>query len=949
MTDTPSSSPVIQSREIRVFLSSTFKDMEAERNHLLTQVFPALRQICNDRQVAFTEIDLRWGVTEEASKNGRTVEICLDEIDRCRQYPPFFIGFLGERYGWVPTHADLEHYWATRGDSPYAQTIRAALDKGISVTELELRYGFLQNPAATDNARIFLRAAELTDTLYAQSGSPLLTDFYDKGNDKLDALKQSLRASNHMALDNYETVDVFGEAVRNYLEAMLDKLFPVEQMLSAADRSSRSHAIYAQSRRKSYVPLPVLREQVLTFLDNALNEQGNPRLRIAGASGLGKSAFLADLETWLPQQRQAWLFTHYTGADGDRSLDGWCDRLIDALEKTGKLTTPVSAEQKARWEALPIALFEAHRGLNQPLVLLLDAINQINDPEAISKLSTLLLPAQVVLITTSTPEIITPAWQSLALIALDETQRRCAVTAFMDVYRKELAPALIVQLVNHPACAVPLFLRLVLEELRLHAKHETLGDVLQTLLATGDAGALFQHVLQAMDKDFSEPRHIDLASRAARLLAASWRGLRHNDLAGLLAYVGDPLEPVFGNPRLPDHIVGSLLARLEPFCLRDNGRIFLMHQIIIDAILPSIDIQTREKITAAMRITIDKESYTHGHAEILYQYGMEDEIGFPKLVDRIGDMSIVTTVFKEDKNLLNMIFDYLLDENYEGRPLEAPSPKSIAVKIDALWRKNRTTLKHDNSWIFEDVCKVACLANFLCDSLAFKPDMIEAWTEIYVEIDENNLDNELLIKLISCSDKILSHRFDFDSEYPITCYALKNLLVKTFKTIEDTQYINNYEHELVTRFARRVVWLYEDIFDNRFGRGSVDFEDLANLKKALRQENIKSEPYILEATRIRLQYFPNEGNSIGICICELANNCEETKSKSSVQYLIEIMENFEKFYMANKEFENEPLLNKILETRNRSLLNGQMDISQLIRELVSINNAIWSEINIQKT
>jgi hypothetical protein len=27
-------------REIRVYLSSTFKDMEAERNHLIKQVFP---------------------------------------------------------------------------------------------------------------------------------------------------------------------------------------------------------------------------------------------------------------------------------------------------------------------------------------------------------------------------------------------------------------------------------------------------------------------------------------------------------------------------------------------------------------------------------------------------------------------------------------------------------------------------------------------------------------------------------------------------------------------------------------------------------------------------------------------------------------------------------------------------------------------------------------------
>ena len=53
---------------------------------------------CLARQVGFTEIDLRWGVTEEESKNGATVEISLKEIDHCRDFPPFFIGFLGERY-----------------------------------------------------------------------------------------------------------------------------------------------------------------------------------------------------------------------------------------------------------------------------------------------------------------------------------------------------------------------------------------------------------------------------------------------------------------------------------------------------------------------------------------------------------------------------------------------------------------------------------------------------------------------------------------------------------------------------------------------------------------------------------------------------------------------------------------------------------------------------------
>jgi len=75
-------------REIRVFLSSTFNDMQEERDYLVKHVFPEVIQACSERQVGFTEIDLRWGITEEEAKNGETVAICLQEIDRCRGNPP---------------------------------------------------------------------------------------------------------------------------------------------------------------------------------------------------------------------------------------------------------------------------------------------------------------------------------------------------------------------------------------------------------------------------------------------------------------------------------------------------------------------------------------------------------------------------------------------------------------------------------------------------------------------------------------------------------------------------------------------------------------------------------------------------------------------------------------------------------------------------------------------
>ena len=82
-------------RVIRVFVSSTFRDMVDEREQLAKRVFPALRKLCESRGVVWGEVDLRWGITAEQSEGGEVLPICLDETHRCR---PYLIGVLGERY-----------------------------------------------------------------------------------------------------------------------------------------------------------------------------------------------------------------------------------------------------------------------------------------------------------------------------------------------------------------------------------------------------------------------------------------------------------------------------------------------------------------------------------------------------------------------------------------------------------------------------------------------------------------------------------------------------------------------------------------------------------------------------------------------------------------------------------------------------------------------------------
>ena len=75
-------------RTFRIFVSSTFEDLKEERNALQERVFPKLRELCMQYGCRFQAIDLRWGVSEEASLDQQTVKICLEEIKRCRKVTP---------------------------------------------------------------------------------------------------------------------------------------------------------------------------------------------------------------------------------------------------------------------------------------------------------------------------------------------------------------------------------------------------------------------------------------------------------------------------------------------------------------------------------------------------------------------------------------------------------------------------------------------------------------------------------------------------------------------------------------------------------------------------------------------------------------------------------------------------------------------------------------------
>jgi hypothetical protein len=157
---------VAAARTFRLFVSSTFEDMAAEREALHQRVFPELDRLCRQRGARFQAVDLRWGVSEQAMRDRRTMPICLEEIARCQRITPRpnFLALLGNRYGWRPlpsqivagefgrllrqlTSEDREvlERWYERDDNaiparwclrPGAWALAAGLDVGAEETQL---------------------------------------------------------------------------------------------------------------------------------------------------------------------------------------------------------------------------------------------------------------------------------------------------------------------------------------------------------------------------------------------------------------------------------------------------------------------------------------------------------------------------------------------------------------------------------------------------------------------------------------------------------------------------------------------------------------------------------------------------------------------------------------------------------------------------------------------
>lgn len=441
-------------RTFRIFVSSTFSDFKAERDALQKHVFSRLRALCLQHNAHFQAIDLRWGVSKEAGLNQRATDVCLNEIARCQRTTkrPNFLLLMGDRYGWQPLPSDVPvnewdvlfsrvapedqtalREWYFRDDNAVPPVYvlqprrgkfeeddtwnevekhlrRILLDalQGLawsreqrmkyeaSVTEQEVEAGIFRYAYAQEGAFCFIRTID---------GLPAgARDFTDSTTNetwaKLAYLKQRLAAHIPNNIQHYHArwtgagivfdEEAFCKAVEETLKQAIEAELSTFKDISPLQAEENAHRIFMTDHTRHFVG----RDDVLGTVARYLDSDKNVPLILHGQPGVGKSTVIA--KAIERSDEPLYRFIGITPEASDiRSL---LISLCQAIQARYEMPDAIPQDYEELVKAFPT--FLAHATGTKPLVIFLDALDQLGTSSASSNLRWLprVLPPHVKLV-----------------------------------------------------------------------------------------------------------------------------------------------------------------------------------------------------------------------------------------------------------------------------------------------------------------------------------------------------------------------------------------------------------------------------------------------------------------------------------------------------------------------------------------------------------------------
>lgn len=536
-------------KTIRVFISSTFRDMQAERDHLVRFVFPKLREYLLHYHIHLVDVDLRWGVTSDQDAS----EVCREIINECQ---PRFLCMLGGRYGWVPSgeaHSitdDEVHYGVL--DRPGTDRIYSFFyfrDDASTHKMVETAPGEYREPAGSENQQ---KLIDLKQAIYDAGLKPTVYQAdWDDENKRLINLN-SFGASVYDDLLNSIRSD---NSLQEHFIEGTERTSPDEfsQENAAVEAFIEEHCErYVIGSRK-----PLLDE--LIELTKKESEEGSYTC-LVGNPGCGKSALLAYLsrDARLVGDVHTLVIKHFVGASSSST---------DVRNTLRKFCYEIKAEHPQINDAIPddpealrdaFSDFLRQASASNRIVILLDAVNQFDATLHFKQLKWLpeRLPRNVhIIFSTIQGPIVEEVCNYFQAVNIKELNRITAsdgdaiIEQFGQRFHKVITPTQRAALLAKSDAGLPIYLLTALEELRtLSVSREVVDSQDQDQAVLGlierlpsTTYELFKWVLERLQNDdgFRDEQGNKIGAefipKFAALLSASRYGLSQRELDSLLS------------------------------------------------------------------------------------------------------------------------------------------------------------------------------------------------------------------------------------------------------------------------------------------------------------------------------------------------------------------------------------------------------------------------------
>ncbi len=525
--------PSERTRAMSIFLSSTFQDMHQERDILLKDTFKELRHTCESRGVNWSEIDLRWGITEKEATDGKILPICFYAIDKSR---PYFLCMIGDRYGSLldkkPTDLIKKEKWLEDCWNM------------CSITELEVLYGVLKKPELAKNAFFYFKIRNQISNAKSHLGNDLSV----KDKSHLDGLKEKIRIEqskyqNCISITPYTTAEELGILVKKQLSAVIDEHFPEDSIPDPIKKERQEHENFVETRKLTYYPRP--RRRYEKKLNSAVENEKTP-IVIIGDSGSGKTSLLAN---WLSNYRpdNVYVITYFVGVTSKSTN---CSYMLHYIISNLKKKFDLEGEVPADFGTLKNEFIQwlQKAGKCGNILIVIDALNQLDTDPGVHNLSWLpsRIPNGISLVVSTLPgdienRLIDYKWEQIHIKPLTSHEKKCVIKRYLTHYHKNIDGKQIEKITSVEAAKNPLYLCSLLEELRIYGDHFGLPQLLDQYLTAKDTVELFTLILNRWVKDYGNDKWPEVVEDVFCSVWASRKGLSSTEICEFLGNEDGPL------------------------------------------------------------------------------------------------------------------------------------------------------------------------------------------------------------------------------------------------------------------------------------------------------------------------------------------------------------------------------------------------------------------------